>query len=191
MKKKIIVLSASPVRNGNTALLVRWFTQGVRSKGARIKIVDLARLKYKVNGCTSCLGCQRSDKFRCVIDDQATPIIASLADKDIVVFATPVYFFGPSAQLKLFLDRMYSLVKLNHKAGIQNVLKNKKLVLIASAAGSLESGLGLLEKTFSTIAAVTRMKFSSLLVPKAGGSGDIKNNKDIRKRTVRFGQEVL
>ncbi|MFH1355441.1 MAG: flavodoxin family protein [Candidatus Omnitrophota bacterium] len=191
MKKKMIILSASPVKNGNTACLVRWFAEGVKNRGAEVKIVDIARIKYKVNGCISCQKCQESDKFRCVIDDAATPVIASLAEKDMIVFATPLYFFGPTAQLKLFLDRMYSLVKLKHKLGMQNALKNKKMVLLASAAGSLTPGLVLLEKTFSTIAAVTRMKFSSLLIPKAGGSGDIRNNKDIRKRTVRFSQEVL
>jgi multimeric flavodoxin WrbA len=57
MPKKILILSASPKKQGNTAALVEWFTQGARSKGAQVETVAIAFLKYKTIGCTSCRAC--------------------------------------------------------------------------------------------------------------------------------------
>jgi multimeric flavodoxin WrbA len=189
--KRILILFASPKKKGNTANLVRWFVEGARSKGAKIKVVDLSSLKYKVNGCTSCMGCQRSKEYRCVIDDEASSIIAGIADVDVAVFATPVYFFGPTAQLKLFLDRMFSLSKFDRKTGsVKTILENQAFVVIASAAGPFEPGLRLLEETFKSISRFSRMKFDSLLVPRAGGSGEIRNNTEIRNKVVAFGKKI-
>jgi len=109
MNKKILILSGSPKKDGNTATLVKWFAEGARSKGARVEIVRTAFLKYKSTGCTSCRACQRLDAYECVINDEAKPILAKMAKVDAIVMATPLYFFGASAQLKLVFDRMFSL----------------------------------------------------------------------------------
>jgi len=52
MPKKIVILSGSPKKNGNTAHLVKWFAEGARSKGAEVNIVETAFLKYKSTGCS-------------------------------------------------------------------------------------------------------------------------------------------
>ncbi|MFA6142076.1 MAG: flavodoxin family protein [Candidatus Omnitrophota bacterium] len=190
MAKKILVLSGSPKKNGNTATLVGWFAEGARSKGAEVEVVDTAFLKYKSTGCTSCRACQRSDKYECAIDDEAKPILAKMADADVIVMATPLYFFAMSAQLKLITDRMFSLYKWDNEADtMETPLKGKTLILIASAYEDI--GLKELEAPFKITADYTGMKFKSLLVPDAGESGDVAKKAGIREKTITLGKKSV
>jgi multimeric flavodoxin WrbA len=189
MAKKILVLSGSPKKDGNTATLVDWFTEGCRSKGGQVEVVHTAYLKYKSTGCTSCRSCQKQEKYECVVDDEAKPVLAKMAEVDVIVMATPLYFFGPSAQLKLVFDRMFSLYKWDNEAAtMETPLKGKTFVLIASAFEDV--GLDALAKPFALTAEYTSMKFESLLVANAGVSGEIKNKSGIREKAVALGEKV-
>jgi len=189
MPKKVLVLSGSPKKNGNTAMLVRWFAEGARSKGANVEIVNTAFLKYRSNGCTSCRRCQNIKEYKCVIDDEAKPVLAKMAGVDTIVMATPLYFFGPSAQLKLVFDRMFSLYKWDNKANtMMSPLKGKTLILIASAYEDV--GLKELEAPFKITADYTGMKFKSLLVPNAGISGEVENKEGVREKAIALGKSV-
>ena len=124
-----------------------------------------------------------------MIEDEAKPVLAKMALADIIVMATPLYFFSASAQLKLVLDRMFSLYKWDNKAKTMNtVLKGKTLVLIASAYE--DAGLEALEKPFILIAEYSGMHYKSLLIANAGVSGDIKDNQAFRFRAVALGKEL-
>jgi multimeric flavodoxin WrbA len=181
--KKILIINSSPKKDGNTAVLVDWFSQGARLKGADVEVVRAASLKYKAMGCISCRACQKSDKYECCIEDEAKPILAKMADVDVIVFATPMYFFGPSAQLKLILDRMFSLYKWDNEAGtMETPLIGKTLVLLASAFEDI--GLEVLEKPFALTAKYSRMKFESVLVANAGVSGEISKKKPDAKEKI-------
>lgn len=189
MAKKIIVLMASPKKDGNTAALVEWVAKGARAKGADVEIVNTALLKYKTNGCISCRACQASDKYECAVNDDALPVLSGMAKADVIVMATPLYFFGPSAQLKLIFDRIFSLYKWNNKTGaFTTPLKGKTLVLVASAFEDI--GLDVLEKPFKITADYTGMKFESLLVPNAGESGKIRDDSDIRNKATALGERI-
>ncbi len=61
MAKKIMVLSGSPRKNGNTSTVVNWFIEGAKAAGAEVELVDLTKLKSTHHGCIGCLGCQKSD----------------------------------------------------------------------------------------------------------------------------------
>ena len=189
MAKKIIIVSGSPVRNGNTALLVQWFTEGARSKGAMVKVFNAAALKYKSNGCISCRACQKRPEYECVINDEAKPVLVQMAKADVIVMATPLYFYSASAQLKLVMDRMFSLYKWDNKANTMTTpLKGKTLVLLASAFEDI--GLDTLEKSFAITADYSGMKFKSLLVPNAGESGEIGKVKVAREKAVALGKKI-
>lgn len=189
MARKILVVSGSPKKDGNTATLIEWFSEGACSKGAKVEVVRAAFLKYKSNGCTSCRACQKIKEYKCVISDDATPVLVKMIEANVIVMATPLYFFGPSAQLKLIFDRMFSLYKWdNEKDTMETPLKGKTLVLIASAFE--DKGLDALEKPFALTAEYTGMKFESLLVPNAGVSGEIKNNVRIREKVIALGKSV-
>jgi len=111
--KKMMILCGSPREKGNTVTVVRWVAAAAREGGADVEIVVADKLTYKAYGCTGCMSCQNSDTFRCVIGDDASEVIARIPEQDVLVFATPVYFMGFSAQLKLVIDRMFSLFKIH------------------------------------------------------------------------------
>jgi len=186
----ILILNGSPVKNGNTAKLVAWFAQEARREGASVKIVRAASLKPKVNGCTSCRACQKSPKYECVFKDDVNDVLKEMQKADVIVFASPLYFYGPSAQLKLIIDRMFSLYKWDNEAGtMKTPLKGKDLILIASAYE--DAGLDALEKPFKITADYTGMPFRSLLIPNAGESGDIRKNPGALKKAYKFGKSMV
>lgn len=189
MPKKILVISGSPKKNGNTAALVEWFAQGARSKGARVEIVHAAHLKYKAIGCTSCRLCQKQKEYECVIDDGASAVLKKMAGADVIVFATPLYFYSASAQLKVIIDRMFALFKWDNAVDtFTSPLKGKALALIASAYEDI--GLKAVEKPFALTADYIGMKFKSLLVPNAGESGEIRKQAGVREKAMAFGRNA-
>jgi len=189
MPKNILILSGSPKKNGNTAALVEWFTEGAVSKGAQVELIHTAFLKYKFPGCTSCRSCQKQIPYGCVIEDDANLVLGKMASADVIVMATPLYFFAASAQLKVIMDRMFSLYKWDNTAGtMRTALKGKTLVLLASAYEDV--GMDALEKPFVLTADYTGMKFDSLLVPNAGVSGDIRKKNGVDEKARALGKKM-
>jgi len=187
--RKIMVLTGSPRKNGNTAALVARFVAGCRSKGAKVEVVDAARLKYKTNGCIACMACQKSRYFRCVIKDEASKILARIPGFDVLVIASPVYTFGPSAQIKMLLDRTYSLVKCQG-AVPAGPLTKMRFALIASAGGGPEA-LVPIRLTFAASARFLGIKFDSLLIPFSGeSSGTLADRPEVLASALAFGERV-
>ena len=189
MAKKILIISGSPKKDGNTEILINWFIEGARSKGAETSVIRAAALKIKSNGCASCRACQKKKEYGCVVKDEISSAILEMAKADVIVMATPLYFFAMSAQLKAIVDRMFSLYKWNNEANtMETALKGKTLALIASAYEDV--GLKELEQPFRLTADYSGMDFKSLLVPNAGVSGAISKLSGLREKTVEFGKIV-
>ena len=145
MAKKILVITASPRSNGNSAVLASHIVKGAEASGANVEVVDVTELEHKVAGCMACDGCH-PDKLRCVQEDDITDLVADFPNYDTIVLVTPVYFFGFPAQLKIVIDRLYSL--LLHESGmIFSPLKRIKFAVAAVAGGNGEdSGWELIKK---------------------------------------------
>jgi len=193
MGKKIMVLVGSPRKNGNTNTVVDWFVEGAESAGAEVERIDASRLKSKFNGCISCLGCQKSEKFECVVEDEVKPVLARMPEKDVLVFATPVYFIGPSAQIKLVMDRMYSHIKFTDpKTGERSYnLGRLSMALIATGGGDVTHGLNIVDQTFRLVAGFSGRPYSSLLVPSASVFDDsLKQNEELHEKARAFGRSL-
>jgi multimeric flavodoxin WrbA len=193
MSKKIMILCGSPRKKGNTNRLVAWLAASLDSADAEVEVVDAARLKYKSYGCIACMKCQKSDKYECTVDDEAMPILARMPLFDAIVMATPVYWFAPSAQLKVFADRMFSLIKLDPDSGdTVHPMEGKTLALVATGGGDLESGLNCVDLTFRTAAKFMNMKYERLLVPSTPAvPKEIESNRDLKDRVIALGQQLL
>lgn len=190
MSKNILILNGSPKKNGNTTKLVEWFSQGACSNHAKVEIIRAASLKFKSNGCISCRRCQKIMKYECVINDDVKRVLKKMAKADVIVFATPLYFYGPSVQLKLIIDRMFSLYKWDNTTNtFETPMRGKSMILLLSAYEDI--GLDIVEKSFKLIADYSAMKFHSLLVPNAKESAEIDKLRGIRKRTVDFGRDSV
>ncbi len=102
---KVLGVSGSPRRNGNTELLLKELLNGAEGSGLEVELVILSELS--ISPCTSCDSCQKDGQ--CVINDDMQLMYGKLLEADYVVFASPVYFKGVSAQMKAFIDRCQAL----------------------------------------------------------------------------------
>ena len=102
---KVLGVSGSPRRNGNTELLLKELLNGAEASGLETELIILGELS--ISPCTSCDSCQKDGQ--CVINDDMQLMYGKLLEADYVVFASPVYFKGVSAQMKAFIDRCQAL----------------------------------------------------------------------------------
>lgn len=136
--KKVLVISSSPRKNGNTELLCGEFMRGASESGHEVKEIRLS--EKHVGYCTGCSVCSMYGK-PCPQKDDAENIIDEMIGSDVIVLATPVYFYSMSAQLKTFIDRC---------CGKYTLIRNKIFYFIAAGAeGDQETGN--LERTFTAM----------------------------------------
>ena len=98
---KITVLMGSPNRDGSTAMMASEFVRGAKEAGHDICVIDVAHAE--VDPCSGCIACGYNGP--CVQRDEMDSIRSSILDSDMMVFATPLYYYGMSAQLKTVIDR--------------------------------------------------------------------------------------
>ena len=104
-KMKILVITGSPRKNGNSATLADHFIKGAKEAGHEIVRFDAAF--KKVHPCIACNTCGMDGP--CVFKDDFEFVREHIVGADCVVFATPMYYFGISAQLKAVIDRFYAI----------------------------------------------------------------------------------
>ena len=101
MSKRVLIISSSPRKGGNSETLAAAFAKGVQAAGNQVETVYLR--EKQVGFCKGCLACLKLG--HCVIQDDAVEIAAKMHDANVLVFATPVYYYCVSGQLKTMLDR--------------------------------------------------------------------------------------
>ena len=101
---KVLVLQASPNLKGSTAILVDEFCRGAREAGHAVERVDVRKLK--ISPCTGCVACGYEGP--CVQHDDMDGLRARILSADMLVLATPLYYYGMTAQLKTVIDRFCS-----------------------------------------------------------------------------------
>ena len=105
MSKKVLVLSTSMRKGGNSDILAKAFVKGAESSGNTVEYISIA--DKTIHFCKGCLICQKTQK--CIIKDDAVQIADKMKESDVVVFATPIYYYEMSGQMKTLLDRMNPL----------------------------------------------------------------------------------
>ena len=186
--KKALFICSSPRQNSNTNKIVDMVINLFQEKNIETIKYDIANLKYKTNGCIDCGACQKVEKYGCVIKDEASPILEQIPQVDYLIFATPIYFMGANAQLKLLLDRMQSLYKFK-ESGHTSCIDHLKIGLISTAGGEMELGLNLLDETMKVLSEYTGAQYCSILIPRAAQYQDITANTDIKNLAKEFAQK--
>lgn len=105
MSKKIVVITGSPRKNGNSFAMTDAFIKAAEEKGHRVTRFDAAEMN--VSGCHACETCYKTDKA-CSFDDDFNLIAPAVLDADVVVFSMPVYWYSIPAQIKAVIDKLYS-----------------------------------------------------------------------------------
>ena len=124
--KNVLILSGSPRRNGNSDLLCDAFFRGAEDAGNQVEKIFIR--DKKIGYCNACYGCRKTGK--CVIKDDMAEILEKMLKADVIVMASPVYFYGIDAQIKTVIDRTYACWK---------DIKDKELYYIVSCAENADA----------------------------------------------------
>jgi multimeric flavodoxin WrbA len=135
---KVLGISGSPRSDGNTELLLKEFLRGARASGHETELFILN--EFKISPCTSCGSCQKNGQ--CIIDDDMQSMYNKLLEADYIVFASPIYFGGVSAQMKSFIDRCQALWSRKYilKETLISPEKENRSGYFISTAGSINAG---------------------------------------------------
>jgi len=130
---KVTTLLGSAKKKGNTATVLGWVEEGLKSMGHNVDQIYLNNKAIK--GCLGCAKCrQKPDEIGCVQKDDAIEIMERMIASDVVLLASPIYFWGFSAQMKALIDRGYALVTNYHKPGHTSLMKDKRIGLLVTGA---------------------------------------------------------
>ena len=134
---QVTTLLGSAKKKGNTATVLGWLEEELESLGHDVERIYLNNKSIK--GCLGCAKCRENpDEIACVQKDDAIDIMGQMISSDVVLFASPIYFWGFSAQIKALIDRGYSLVTNYHKPGHTSLMKEKRIGLLVTGADSYE-----------------------------------------------------
>lgn len=130
MGKNIVILNGSPRKRGNTSALTRSFTEGAESAGNTVREFFLDEMN--INGCKGCFGGHSSRECPCVQRDDMAKIYPAVKEAQVVVLATPLYYWNMSGQIRTAIDRLFAL-----EEGDGNLLRgnDRSCVLLMSAEG--------------------------------------------------------
>lgn len=117
----VLVVTGSPRKNGNTEIMANAFTESARAAGHHVMVRNLSALN--VNPCIDCKYCFTHEGI-CVQKDDMNEILKDVEQTDLLVLASPIYWFDVSAQTKCFVDRMYAFAKKGFKISSVAMLLN-------------------------------------------------------------------
>ncbi|WP_371380067.1 flavodoxin family protein [Sporomusa aerivorans] len=131
--QKIVAINGSPRAQGSTAALVDAILKGAGEKGAQVKTYNVNTMNIK--GCQSCYACKTQG--HCVLQDDMQELYEEIATAGGIIFATPVYMWQMTAQLKLAVDRLYPFLKPDYSS----YLTPGKKVLLAVTQGRPDTSM--------------------------------------------------
>lgn len=167
----IVVLSGSVRKGGNTELLVQAFVDGAK-KNNSVEVISVA--DYNVHPCIGCNTCFDREGHECFQKDDMTKVYEKLKNADVLVAASPVYFYGISAQLKAVIDRLHTPMR--------NEFKIKRLALILVGAATLPELFDSIKIQYRLILNFFHLEDAGMvLVQGVKDKGDVNNSDGLQK----------
>lgn len=187
---RVLAIQGSPRRRGNTATVLEHVLAVLRKNGARVKSIDLGLLTLK--GCNECFACQKVlDRPGCPIRDDIQDIYGELLKADLIIFATPVFCWGPSAQMKAVFDRCYALFKFSEDP-YRCLLEGKRAALVVTAAGDRTDGADLVGDAYRRFIEYARVRNAgAFLACSLSKPEDTARDKRLAARASRFGEKLV
>jgi multimeric flavodoxin WrbA len=185
VQKKVLILMGSPRKAGNSAVLAEHLAKGAMDAGARVETIYLHGMN--INPCTGCDECQGEKAAGCVIDDAMQGTYRKLEEADSIVFASPIYWFSVTAQLKMVIDRIYAI-----GGGGKNILAGKNLGILLAYADSdpFTSGAVNALRMFQDISAYLGTVIAGAVYGSAFEAGEIARNKEILEQARALGGKL-
>ena len=181
--KKVIGFVGSPRLNGNTHILVSKVLEGAQNSGAAVELVLLGSLNIK--DCDGCLACWKG--LPCPKNDDMNLLFPKIIDSDVLVFGTPVYWYGPTAVIKAFLDRF---VYFNCPENRPKIRGKSAAIAVPFEEENVETAslvVKLFEKSFDYLEIKLAGK---IIVPGAGEKGAVLKKPEKLDEAYQLGRDL-
>jgi len=180
---KVLAVVGSPRKGGNTDILVSRIAEGARAGGAQVEIIRLSDLH--IRECDGCQACWRGRP--CSKDDDMRRLYPKIAASDVIVFGTPVYWYGPTALIKAFVDRF---VYFNCEANRPMVRGKRAAVAVVLEEASESTWRPVVEFFEKSLAYLEMELGETIVVPGVGEKGAIHKQPERLEEAYALGEKL-
>lgn len=176
---KVLGLVGSPRRNSNTDILVTQILGGAQASSHQTEKLHLYDLQ--IAPCVDCRAC-KTGKPQCIIKDNMQTVYPKLENADVIVFGSPLYWYGPTAQMKLLIDRLRPYVE-------SKKLASKKAIVVVPAAEEADACcflVGAFELSFEYL----EMEMIGKLLVKAYEKAEVAKQPEVLKAAFELGKAL-
>lgn len=179
IKMKIVVLEGSPNKHGSSNMLAENFIRGAEEAGHSVKVIDAAH--GDIHPCTGCIHCGYEGP--CVQKDDVEGFRRDILEADMMVFVTPLYYYGMSAQLKTLIDRFCAF-----NSSIQR--KGMRSALLTAAWNSDSWTFDALEAHYKTLVRYLNLKDMGMVLGKGCGTPSMTRQSKYPKQAYELGKKL-
>ena len=184
MSRKMLVLLGSPRKNGNSELLAQSLVKGAEEAGYKTQTIRLNGMK--IGGCIDCRRCW-SNGSHCFLNDDMKEVYAALDDAEVIVFASPLYFYSWAAQIKPVWDRLLPYFSENSKVDV----KGRRAILLATCGDEEDKAFDGLRKCFELACEYCGWKVEgTICAHSVYPAGEIKEKGDWLAQAEKLGKSL-
>lgn len=186
---KVVSVFGSPRKKGNTAKVLGWVEEELVNQGHEVDRIDVTA--YKVNGCLGCYTCQeKPDEPGCPQKDDVVELLNRMIDADAIIYASPLYCWSWTAQIKPIIDRHFCLVTEAGTPKWKSLIAGKPTALVMTSAGPVEGNADILIKQFESLADFAKAKVvDRLAVPLCSTPDAIPDN--VKQQAAKLAGDLV
>jgi len=182
--KKILVVVGSPRKNGNTHILVSQIAEGARTEGAVVDELFLGELTIKE--CDGCHVCWEGKE--CSKKDDMQGIYPRIIESDVIIFGTPVYWYGPTALMKAFIDRF---VYFNCPENREKIRGKSAVIAVPFEEEDTEMARPVVEFFKKCLSYLQVKLVGKIIVPGVSGKGEIRQKPERLEEAYELGRNLI
>lgn len=183
---QILIINGSPRIKGNSAYLSNFLKQKFDEANLTSQILPLNKLS--INPCKACDSCIRSGNLECIQKDDMLPLYSKIRDSTCIIFVSPIYWFAVTAQMKLFIDRIYAF---HTKEGFKLTDKIMGGILVYGDEDVVQSGGINAVRSLNDMFSYCKAKFKKVIYGTAMDPEDVKENYPFLDRVENFTCSII
>lgn len=183
---KVLIISSSYRKDSNSAALAAKVGEGAKISGHEVELIDISRLE--IRPCRGCESCIQPKAKSCVTQDDMQALYPKIREADVLILASPIYWFTMCGQLKQFIDRCYAVAVPPEHIGTSPFAEKKiGAIFVYGDEDPLVSGCVNAVRTVEDICRYTGAEWLGALYGSAYGVGEIRENGEIMEKALSYG----
>lgn len=188
LQMKVVTILGSPRKHGNTATVLGWVEENLRDDGHLVDRIDC--VDWNIKGCMECYSCRKvPDEPGCAQNDDANGLFQRMMSADALVYASPLFCWSWSGQIKPLIDRHFCLVTSYGTPEHDSLLKGKRAALLVTAAGPERDNADLLTEQFNKLMSYTVCHVAGrLILPFCQTPKEL--SEDVRAKAANLARDI-